>query len=381
MKRRYIVLTAVVILLITWLFLTACEPVSVSVNDNSEVAFTRLEGVFFINVAKESLSTVFWNHKNKPLPVITRWSPDGKQLAFTERKDKDSTDTSVYVVNRDGSKKRKMYSTSSKVITQLEWSPDGAYISLAQNGEDSDMGVADLALISTRDGMSKTIVANSGDVHSWLDNNRLIFMKIREKNPDNGDIMKGALAVYDITSGEWQRITSTIVGKVGSIDCDPDKKTTIFSAIKAGSAADSGYEENMSSDSYAYMIKDGGTPELINEAPINFLLFSPDGSTVLAKMEKDYKKNLVTINLTSKAVDTLIVDVTDKISANSSDVQVYPAWLDGDTVLFWRFANTYGYNGQALQLMSIETGNRKISNLQPFIDRAIDKLVMQKGGY
>ena len=71
MKRQTIKLVSLIILVAVWLVL-ACEPVSVSVNDTGEVAFTRGEGVFFADIKKESITTVNWNHNQKPLSVLAR---------------------------------------------------------------------------------------------------------------------------------------------------------------------------------------------------------------------------------------------------------------------------------------------------------------------
>ena len=38
------------------LILTGCEPISVSVNSRGEIAFTRMEGVFFVHPGKKQLT-------------------------------------------------------------------------------------------------------------------------------------------------------------------------------------------------------------------------------------------------------------------------------------------------------------------------------------
>ena len=140
MKIKRLVLIIVVIAGLS--FLLGCEGVSVSVNADGDIAFARSEGIFFYNPDRDLLSLVEWKYGSEAVPVIVRWSPDGKNIAYTEKSSADSQETRVYLIARNGEGKRQLYSTENP-ITQMEWAPDGMYISVAQAGEDTDLGVAD----------------------------------------------------------------------------------------------------------------------------------------------------------------------------------------------------------------------------------------------
>lgn len=381
-KKLFQVITYLFTIILLLIIVIGCEPISVSVNSKGEVAFARSEGVFFINLKSGALSLLDWNYAQPTVPVIVRWSPDEEHLAFTVKENKDSQNTTVYTINKKGQKK-KIYSTS-KVITQLEGSTKGSYISLAQAGEDSDMNVADLVLILVKDGMSKIVVQNAGDVHKWLDDNTIAFIKIIKKNPDNSDIFMAELSLYKVDTQEKIVLTKALVGRTGGMDCFPAMNIIAFTAIKTDKEAEN-FEKNMTTDGYAYVFNIKSNKLMkISENVINFVEFSPDGTKILAKVkEEGYggKINLAYIDMINKSEKILIKNVTDTVNANSTNVQAYPTWFDENNVLYWRSSNTYGSSGQALQLMSVDISSLKKQNYQVMIDSEVFKLVEQKGGF
>ena len=149
------------------ILLSSCEPISVSVNQSGDIAFTRTEGVFAFNPATSKLTTIDWTYGTEAMPVIVRWSPSGNAVACTYRASKESQSTKVMLIPVKGENKV-LYETD-KVVTQLEWSPDGAWLTAAQAGEDDDIQCADLILINPADGTSKFLVKKTGYVHRWLD--------------------------------------------------------------------------------------------------------------------------------------------------------------------------------------------------------------------
>lgn len=376
------ILTYIIILLIL-IIVISCEPVSVSVNSKGDVAFTRTEGVFFINLAGKKLTTLDWTYGQNIIPVLVRWSPTEDMLAYTVKKDANSTEAEVYVINLKGEKK-KIYS-SNNVITQLEWSPNAAYISLAKGGDDTNMSVADIVLIKMSDGMSKVLMQNTGDVHRWFDVNTILYMKISEKNQNNADILKGDLSLVKAETGANEILIKAMVSKTGGLDCSAVNKGIVFTAIKAGSDIGE-FEKDMKSETFGFLYNTSDKKiEKISEDIINFVKYSPDGTKILIKSKKkdDYSSNfnLGFIDAKSKALKLLINNVCDNVYSNSTSVQVYPSWFNNNFVLYFRLINTYGSSGQALQLMSVDINSLKKQNYQVLIDSEIFKAVESKGGF
>ncbi len=378
------VLKFLVISLIFILLLFSCEPISVSINSKGDIAFARNEGIFYFNPNSMKITLLDWNYGKESVPVIVRWAPNDTMLACTVKKGKDNQNTDVFLIDLNGSKKP-VYSTD-KIISQMEWSPDSKYLSLAQAGKDTDMAVADLVLINISDGMSKVIDSNTGDVHKWLDESKIVYMKIIEKNKNNTELLKGELTVYDFKTQIAEKKLYTIVSKTGGLDLEAKRKDIVFSAIDVNKLKPLEFTENMKSEVYAYIFNlNNNLFEKLSDNIINFIKYSPDGSKILVKSKdpNDYSGNinLAFFNAKDKKINNIVTNVTDMVSSNSQNVQVYPAWLDNNNVVFIQLINTYGSNGQSLQLMSSGLTGGKKKNYQPVIDSEILKIIEQKGGY
>jgi dipeptidyl aminopeptidase/acylaminoacyl peptidase len=375
LKHRLILCALIVFLVIS------CESISVSVNSKGQIAFTRSEGTFYLDFKTGKLSVLDWNKLKDAVPAIVRWAPDNETIAFTVRDSANSQDTTLYLIDKKKEKK-KLYSTTN-AITQIEWSTDGNYVTVAQGGSDSEMSVADIELISIKDGMSKLLGANTGDVHKWIDGKTVAFIKLTEKNKDNSDMLKGTLATINVTSSEIKDLSDIIVSKTMGIDYSPARNEIVFTAIKAGK--DAAFEAEMKSDSfiYIYNLKKGELSEPLESLVADYVKMSPDGSRILLK-SKDADTSLYNLcyyDIKGKKIETLVANTLNTVTTNSFTAQVCPTWFDNTTVLFWRMNSVYGANGQSIQLFSINLSTMKKQNHQLIIENEIAKLVEKNGGY
>ncbi len=382
-KIKLILKNTTLVLLFFLLVLLACEPISVSVNSAGEIAFARSEGIFFIHPKTKKLESVQWNHGKDTVPAIVRWSPDGQYLAYTVKDKKSSSRTSVYVTDRSGSQNKKVY-FESKVITQLEWSPDGTFLSLAQQGQDSKMAVADIVVISLTNNNAKIIIQNANDNHKWYDQNQLVFIKLtkRNQNKRNNKIYKGYLGFYNVKNDNIKKILPVISTKSQSIDVNPSRDYIAFTALRInkGAAEFSKAIKVTNPNAYLYKVNLHKIQKL-SQKIISYVKFSASADKILLKVKNKNKHSLAFLNLKTRRLRYLEKNLLDKVSANSVSVEVYPSWLDQENVLFWRQINTYGANGQSLQLLSVNTNTLKKTNLQVLIDSEIHKLLEQRGGY
>jgi len=361
------------------LLLFSCEDVSVSVNKKGQVAMTRSEGVFVYDPASGRVSLIDWNYGNPGIPVIVRWSPDGESLAFTVRSASGSQDASVYIVKKDGSGKKLLHE-AAKIVSQMEWSPDGRWLSIATAGEDSDMSVADLGILSVADGEWRDVAKNTGDVHAWTDPKTVAFVKLSEKNPDNGDLFKGQLVTRNVDTGKERILTPLIAGKSSEVRSRPGSDEILFTAIEASEEKPE-FTKDMASDPYVYRIRPGEPAQWISDRVVTFIGYSPNGKKVLIKSKGEDGVDLALLDPDTTESTVLVPMIPDTVNVSQVDVKVIPAWLDDGAVLFWKQVNVYGSGGQALRLMSRDISTGKTANHQVAIDTAVDKLVQSKGGY
>ncbi len=370
-----------ILLILLILALVSCEPVSVSVNSKGQIAFTRNEGVFFLELKTGKITTFEWNFGKETVPAIVRWAPNGETIALSVRDTINSQNTKVYTIDKKNLKKQ-IYEVEN-AITQIEWSPDGSYLSIAQAGADTDMSVADLVLLSIKDGSSKAIAANTSDVHAWTDPKTIAFVKVTEKNENNSDVLKGELSLYSVASGESGKLVDLMVAKPTGIDFSAARNEIAITAIRAGEGLE--FTEDMETNNSVFLIglKQGTKANHIEDLLANYVEYSPDSTKLLVKVvnNENFAFDLGYWDLKKNALTLLMENTLNTVSAGSGSVQVYPTWFDNASVLYWRQANTYGSNGQALQLMSVNLATKKKQNHQLVIDSEINKLVEAKGGY
>lgn len=89
------------------------------------------------------------------------WSPDGKQLAF--QRSSDNGTSSIYVVNSDGSRERRLTGPGGSFGDHPAWAPDGSTLLFRSNPGDptQDFGPSDLYTVRT-DGSALTNLTRAG---------------------------------------------------------------------------------------------------------------------------------------------------------------------------------------------------------------------------
>ena len=358
----------------------SCEPVSVSVNSNGEVAFTREEGVFFVNFKTDKLSNVIWNKDKKSMPVIVRWSNSEELFAYT-LKNTEFNSTELYICDKAGKKTKSVFSISNPIL-QVEWSNDDKYITISTTGDDTELGVADIHLISVADGMSKKILTNVGDLHKWYSNEKIINMNIIEKNTTY-EAYLGSMSLTNIKNGSQEIVLYTIVSKEGGLDYSPKSDRVVFSALSVDSKK-TVFPKELDTQSfapYSYDFKTKSTQK-ISDSACFYIDFSPNEKNILLLLSKSYsEKILATYSVDKKQTTTVVNGVLEKITNSSSSANLYPNWLNDSELLYFVERKVYGSNGVSLSLFSIDISSQNKKNRQLFIDTEIDKLIKEQGGY
>lgn len=368
-------------LFITLLF-TACEPISVSVSPEGEIAFTRNEGVFVLDSKGEKISTVFWNEGMKQFPAITEWSADGSQIAYTLKEKKDAMSTDLYVAQK-GKEGKKIIHIDG-VVTKLQWSPDGKFLAYATGGEDSDMSVADIGLIDLSTNMSKKLVKNAADLFYWIDNTSFVTIKLDSKVADFDGRLIGAILKVTIKGEETRLTNSFVTEKKGAMHCTKDGDVLFTSlSLDTTQKADSAIVSAL----YTTNLKKKVSKVL--DKVVTFVKYAPNNkSALLITKEKktvDYSEKefirLELFNPSKKSADVLREDIKNSISVETNTLDLLPTWLNDKSILFFNMHSTYGASLQELSLFKLDVASKKVENLQPQIDSEINKIVSSKGGY
>lgn len=106
--------------------------------DGTRIAFTRqplcptscLRRIFVMNADGGGLKQITFGHEDLAIPEnhSPAWSPDGTRIAYVAEDDEEL----LYVVNDDGSGRRKLTSTFATFILDPAWSPEGREIAFTR---------------------------------------------------------------------------------------------------------------------------------------------------------------------------------------------------------------------------------------------------------
>jgi len=133
-----------------------------------------------------------------PLEVLwPRWSPDGKQIAFTggslELPD------AIYTVSADGGSPRRFLPEDKRVESQPDWSPDGRKIAFASATELTDQG-GDIHVLDLANHHVTTLPGSVGmDFPRWSPDGRFIAARTGS-----------GLSIYDPGSGRWSVLLDNV---------------------------------------------------------------------------------------------------------------------------------------------------------------------------
>lgn len=362
--------------------LTACEPISVSVSPKGEVAFTRSEGVFYFDTKSGRVKPVYWNGAEKQFPAVVAWSADGSQIAYTLKSSKDAMATDLYIASK-GAKGTKLKHIDG-VVTKLLWSPDGRFLSYATGGADSDMGVADIALITLSTKASKVLVSNAADLFYWVNNSSIVTVKLESKVAEFDGRFLGKVIKASV-DGRVTPLTETFVTeKKGAMDGNT-KDEVLFSSL----SFDLSKKADSTVTSALYKTSGSKKVEKLLDKVVTYVDYNPTGTNVLL-----ITKEVKTVDYTEKTfIDLMLLDPTKKsttllrkgiqssISVETNTLDLLPTWLDGKSVLFFNMMSNYGSSLQRISLFKLDVTSKKVVNLQPAIDSEINRIVQEKGGY
>jgi hypothetical protein len=359
------------------LLVSGCVPIEVSVSPDGKVLIPRDEGFVAFDPAKGT-GQVAWR-PGSGQPAFAVFAPDGKRfLAVTKGGEAASvsgmgTGFGVALVG-PGGKARNLLGASN--ITYARWSGDGKFVSLTRVADAAkpplEENLPELVLVSTADGKRQTVASNVGPIHRWFpDGRHILAFQITAKGEEDGTYA-GALVRLDSATGKAAPLATTLGGKKVFIDVSPDGTKALFTAMAATKAggkapAKAGDEPHL----FELDVASGAVRAV--KAGVAFAVYSPKGTKVLVGMPSDDDGDLALAvgDAALTNLRTVATDAAGKTGGMGDSADIYPTWLDDDTVLYLAWHHVYGTAGKNLHLVAVGADGTKRRDLQGTVDAAL----------
>ena len=304
------------------------------------------------------------------------YSPDGKSMLCISKTTGGGMGTAFNVKVLAGEAEPKALLGATN-LTYARWSPDGKSVTLTRLADAAAAPLKDqlpeLILINLADGAKKTIASNVSIIHRWFPDSKSILTFQISAKEDKGDRYSGSLVRLNVATGKAEPLAAVLGPKQVFFDLSPDGKKAVFTAIQAGKpgvAATSKPAADAEARLYELDIATGEVRPAAARAV--YALYSPKGTKVLVGVEggnAGMQLQVGKADLTD--LHPVAEGVVKSVGDPASSAEVYPTWLDDDTVLYLALHNVYGIAGKNLSLMSVAADGKNPRDLQPKLDAAL----------
>ena len=354
--------------------LCGCFPVELSVSPDGAIVIPRQEGFFVYDPAKGAVKSLYAPKDGKP--VFAQYSPDGKQvLLVSTGKGQGMGDGFVAaVMPAGGGEAKQVYAGGN--LTYAQWSRDGKSITFTRVADDKvaplDESLPELILVNPADGASKKVFSNTGVIHRWFgDSKSVLAVQVTEKNKTNGRYV-GKIVQVEMPGGTAKPLASLVSeNNKMFLQLSPDGTKALFTAVRAGKP-DQALDANATGDSQLQELTIATGAIRAIKPKATFAMYSPKGTKVLVgSAGGDGGFTLEVFGADLAKGQTVATDAAANSGGSMDSVDIYPAWLDDNTVLYLRLQAVYGKDCKNFQLVSVDAQGGKPKNHQTVIENNI----------
>jgi len=365
-------LAAMSMFVLAALVLGGCLPVELSVSPQGQVLIPRQEGFVALDPPKGTVKTLYVPKSGSP--AFALYAPDGKSFLAISKSTGGGMGSGFAVeVVPVGGKARKL--TSAGNLTYAQWSGDGKYISLTRIAggkvKPMDENLPELLLVDTAKGGKKTLLANVGTIHRWFaDAKAVLALQIHAKDKDTGQY-SGKLVRVDAATGEAKPLALVLGGKKVFLAVSPDGKKALFTAIKAAKVGEKIPASSKDDPKlFELDVAAGSVREVMED--VAFAIYSPKGTRVLLGSKKE-SKGMIELSVGDASLAKTVVVAKDAAkSVGSTDSRdIYPGWIDENTVHYLGLRAVYGTEGKNVHLISVGADGKNPKDLQAAIDAGV----------
>ena len=176
-----------------------------------------------------------------------KWSPDQKQIYFSNWSAKDST-YQGYIMDSDGSNLQPALGLGKNQVLDMNWSPDGSKITFMSLALNTQFGLYNLFLYNKKDSTTKQITYDGGcGTGIWSpDGDKILFS-------DSGNRTSGDLYLVNSDGTNKKQITNNHIVNMDSYLWSPDGEKILYTVI---------YGNNIQEDFHIRVVNSDGSNDI-----------------------------------------------------------------------------------------------------------------------
>lgn len=351
--------------------LTGCYPIELDTRAG-KVLIPREEGIFEVDPVAKTAKRLYAAPAGES-PVFALYAPDGKSIiAVTQTSGGMMGNSCVYRhVPLGGGEPRKVFSGANGAYCQI--SPDGGWLTVAQVSQQAkppiDQNMPEIHLIKIADGSKRIVASNTGTRHVWLpDSSAVLVFQALVKGEEGG--YTGTLSSLPVAEKGEGKALVTMMGESLFYDLSPDGKKVL---LVANAAVVGETKLEPAENTALYELTLAGTKLRKVQDNVKFAFYGPTGEDVLVGRETggdmgDSSFVLEVADAQFKGSKPVAADASAQAGGMGASSDIFPAWLNNDTIVYLAEKAVYGTAGTNLMLTTVKADGTGVSVLQATID-------------
>jgi len=359
--------------------LGGCLPIELDVSPDGQVLVPREEGLFQYDPATGKATQLAQPADGQP--AFALYIPESKdKLLITGGGSGGSpmggSGFTFNVLDPRG-KSRVVYSGSN--VTYASVSPDGKHIGISrvsdQQSQEFEQNMPELLAVNLGDGTKTAITSNASALHRWMpDGRHLLVLHLLSKDSEN-DLYTGQVALYNL-EGKQTKVVGTVVGpRDVFLDLSPNGKKLLCTATAFAPGSNVEMKVDPEAEPKLHLIDMVDGEIQATGENIDYGIWSPDGDHILiGGNEDDGTLTLRVTGPTLAGAHTVAEDAAASISGGfGPGTDIYPGWVDDDTIHYLAKKSVYGTAGKNLFLTTVNVDGSNRRTHQHHLDAAANK--------
>ncbi len=354
--------------------LAGCLPIELDVSPTGQVLVPREEGLFEFDPETGQVERIA--EAGDSLPAFALYVPGSDDKVHITAGESGGMGGGRFTFNilSPGGKSRVAFAASN--VTYASISPNGKHIGVSRVADDQsekfDQNMPELLAINIADGGKTAITSDASSIHRWMpDGKHLLVLHLLSEHED-ADVYTGQIAIYDL-DGKQTKVIGTVVGPQGAfLDVSPDGSKLLFTATNYAPGENAELRIDEDAEPRAYLVNIDTGEGTAGPDGVKYAIWSPDGRHILSGSDED--DGTLTIKVHNASLGDATEIATDAAAGIGGGfgpaTDIYPGWVDNDTIYYLARKSVYGTAGKNLLLATVGRDGSNKQTHQHTLDAA-----------